>query len=63
MLVVKRVGVVVGWEVIGWVVGVGGTVVVTDTLSTDRQTGNRQITHKYYKYCKTVTVQDEHCRV
>lgn len=33
---VRRVGVVV-WEVIGGVVGVGGTVVVTDTLSTDRQ--------------------------
>lgn len=33
---VRRVG-VAGWEVIGWVVGVGGTVVVTDTLSTDRQ--------------------------
>lgn len=33
---VRRVG-VTGWEVIGWVVGVGGTVVVTDTLSTDRQ--------------------------
>lgn len=34
---VKRVG-VAGWEVISWVVGVGGTMVVTDTLSTDRQT-------------------------
>ena len=34
---VRRVG-VMGWEVIGWVVGVGGTMVVTDTLSTDRQT-------------------------
>lgn len=34
---VRRVG-VAGWEVIGWVeVGVGGTMVVTDTLSTDRQ--------------------------
>lgn len=33
---VRRVW-VVEWEVIGWVVGVGGTVVVTDTLSTDRQ--------------------------
>lgn len=33
---VRRVG-VVGWEVIGLVVGVGGTVVVSDTLSTDRQ--------------------------
>lgn len=33
---VRRVG-VVEWEVIGLVVGVGGTVVVTDTLSTDRQ--------------------------
>lgn len=26
-----------GWEVIGWVVGVEGTMVVTDTLSTDKQ--------------------------
>lgn len=34
---VKRVG-VAGWEVMGWVVGVGGAVAVTDTLSTDRQT-------------------------
>lgn len=34
---VKRVG-VAGWEVMGWVVGVGGATVVTDTLSTDRQT-------------------------
>ena len=34
---VRRVG-VAGWEVIGWVVvGMGGTVVVSDTLSTDRQ--------------------------
>lgn len=34
---VRRVG-VAGWEVIGWMVeGVGGTVVVSDTLSTDRQ--------------------------
>ena len=43
---VRRVG-VAGWEVIGWVVGVGGTVVVTDTLSTDRQTGDGTTTHTY----------------
>lgn len=30
---------VVGWEVMGWVVGVVGTMVVTDTFSTDRQMG------------------------
>lgn len=28
---------VVGWEGIGWVVGVGGTMVEADTLATDRQ--------------------------
>lgn len=33
---VRRVG-VVGWEVFGWVVGVEGTMVVTDTFSTDKQ--------------------------
>lgn len=33
---VRRVG-VAGWEVTGWVVGVGGTMAGTDTLSTDRQ--------------------------
>lgn len=33
----RRVG-VVGWEVMGgWVVGVEGTMVVTDTFSTDKQ--------------------------
>jgi len=36
----RRVGVAL-WEMIGWVVGVevgvGGTMVVTDTLSIDRQ--------------------------
>lgn len=39
---VRRIG-VVGWKVFGWVVGVEGTMVVTDTFS--RQTGN-VITHK-----------------
>lgn len=43
---VKRVG-VAGWEVMGWVVGVGGTVVVTDTLSTDRQTDREWITRTH----------------
>lgn len=58
---VKRVG-VAGWEVISWVVGVGGTMVVTDTLSTDRQWDDTQI-HKYYYLQRAVTFQPRHCGV
>lgn len=53
---VRRVG-VVGWEVIGWMVeGVGGTMVVSDTLSTDRQ-GMGQHTYKCYYLHHAVTFQ------
>lgn len=58
---VRRVGVVV-WEVIGGVVGVGGTVVVTDTLSTDREWDDTHI-HKCYYLQHAVTFQQKSCRV
>lgn len=48
---VRKVG-VAGWEVISWmVVGVGGTVVVSDTLSTDRYI------HKHYYLRHAVTFE------